>query len=85
MGDVSWFLGQRYDWHTAINSTVSRHISQQAFIDGLLEKFNIDQCRKAQSPYRSGLKIDPIEHNGFDPKKSQKLVHEFQSLIGGLN
>ena len=38
MGDVSWFLGQRYDWYTDPNGKVSVHISQQAMIEHMLEK-----------------------------------------------
>ena len=39
MGDASWFLGQRYDWHTASNGNVSCHLSQQVFIEQMLKRF----------------------------------------------
>lgn len=85
MGDVSLFLGQRYDWHTDIDGTVSCHISQQAFIEGMLDKFNMKQCKKARSPYCSGLIIDRIERDNIDPTQKPKLVHDFQLIIGCLN
>ena len=34
---------------------------------------------------RPGLKINCVENDGLDPTNKQKLVHKFQSLIGGLN
>lgn len=85
MGDVSWFLGQQYDWHTDIDGTILCHISQQVFIEGMLDKFNMDQCKQARTPYQSGLKIDHIEHDDVEPISKHKLVNDFQSLIGGLN
>lgn len=77
VGDVSWFLGQRYNWHINVDGTVSYHILQQAFIEGLLEKFNMDQCKKARSPYQSGLKIDLIEHDSVNLNQKRKLLHNF--------
>ena len=86
MGDASWFLGQRYDWHTDTNTgKVSCHISQQAMVESMLDKFNLDHCKPSRSPYRSGMKIDRIEHDGVDPSQKEKFVKDYQSLIGGLN
>ena len=51
----------------------------------MLDKFNMEQCKKARSPYRSGLKIDRIERNDIDPTQKPKLVHDYQSIIGCLN
>ena len=85
MGDASWFLGQRYEWHNDENGKISCHISQQAMIDGMLEKHNYSHCTTARSPYRSGLKIDRIELDGIDPSQKEKLVREYQSIVGGLN
>ena len=51
MGDVSWFLGQRYDWHTDANGRISCHVSQQAMVEGMLQKFNLQQIKPANTPY----------------------------------
>ena len=85
MGDASWFLGQRYEWHNDENGKVSCHISQQAMIEGMLEKHNFPDISGSRSPYRSGLKIDRIEHDGKDPSTKEKLVRKFQSIMGGIN
>ena len=85
MGDASWFLGQRFDWHTDKSGRVSCHVSQQAMIESLLDKFNYEHCKPARTPYRSGLKIDRIDNDGLDPSNKERLVKEFQSIIGGLN
>ena len=45
MGDASWFLGQRYDWHIDPNGKVSCHISQQAFVKQMLEQFKLEHCK----------------------------------------
>ena len=45
MGDAFWFLGQRYDWHTDTNGKVSCHISQQAFVKQMLERFKLEHYK----------------------------------------
>ena len=54
-------------------------------IEGMLEKYNLSQCNDARSSYRSGLKIDRIEHDGKDPSTKEKLVREYQSIVGSIN
>ena len=86
MGDAAWFLGQRYDWYTDPNNgNVSCHISQQTMIEGMLERHPLEHCTTSQSPYCSGISIDRVDHDGVDPLLKQRLVKEYQSLIGGLN
>ena len=85
MGDASWFLGQRYEWHNDEQGKVSCHISQQAMIEGMLEKHNYADIAGSRSPYRSGLKIVGIKHDGKDPFTKEKLVRTFQSIMGGIN
>ena len=75
MGDVSWFLGQRYDWCTDDDGRVSCHVSQQAMVEGMLQKFNLQQLKPAKTPYRSGLKIDRIEHDGINPSDKASYVN----------
>ena len=85
MGDASWFLGQRYEWHNDKQGRVSCHLLQQAMVKGMLEKHNLSHCNSAGSPYRPGLKIDQIEHNGKDPSLKEKLVREYQSSVSSIN
>ena len=85
MGDASWFLGQRYEWHNDNEGKVMCHISQQAMVDGMLEKHNLTHIKPSRSPYRSGLKIDRIEHDNVDPSQKAELVQKYQSIVGGLN
>ena len=48
MGDSAWFLGQQYDWHTDPNNGhVSCHISQQAMIEGILVRHQLEDCNTA--------------------------------------
>ena len=85
MGDTSWFLCQRYKWHNDENEKVSCHSSQQAMIEGMLEKHNFPDIAGSRSPYRSGLKINRIKHDGKDPSTKEKLMRTFQSIMGGIN
>lgn len=51
MGDVSWFLGQQYDWHTDPAGSVSCHVFQQACIDNMLNRHGMDECTPSRTPY----------------------------------
>ena len=43
MGAVSWFLvEQRYEWHNDID-VLSCHVSQQAFVAGMLDKHRLNK------------------------------------------
>ena len=82
MGDASWFLGQRYNWHTDPNGKVSCHTSQQIFIEQMLEWFKSEDCKTARTPYRSGLKIEYVKHN--NKPKSEKNVYSGISINSWL-
>ena len=50
MGDAARFLGQSYDWYTDPNDgNVSSHILQQAMIEGMLDRHNLEHCTTARS------------------------------------
>ena len=85
MGDASWFIGQRCKWHNDEQGKVSCHISQQAMIEGMLEKHNYPDIAGSQSLYRLGLKINRIKHDKKDTSTKEKLVRTFQSIMGGIN
>ena len=84
MGTVSWFLGQAYEWHRFDDGRVTCHISQQAFIDQMLEKHKLTDCKPSRTPYRSGLVIDRVNRDEVDPCDKEELVNAYQSIMGGL-
>ena len=85
MGDASWFLRQRYEWHNNEQGRFSCHISQQMMIECMLEKHNYAHCTGSQSLYRSGLKIDRIKHDNDHSSQKEKLVREYRPIVGGIN
>ena len=77
MGDVSWFLEQRYKWRNDIDG-LSYHVSQQAFVEGMLDKHGLNKCTtnsswKASTGFASIP--DPIinTRNGLQVIKSIQL------------
>ena len=50
MGNTSWFLSQRYEWHNDEQGNISYHTLQQVMIKGMVEKNNISHCNDSQSP-----------------------------------
>ena len=85
MGTVSWFLEQVYEWFITSNNQVTCHISQEAFVEQLLERNKLMEFKPSRIPYRSGYVIDRVPHDGIDPLQKPKLMKAFQSILGGLN
>ena len=54
-------------------------------IEHMLEKNKYQHCKGSRTPYRSGLKIDRIEHDDVVPEEKADFVQRYQSIIGGFN
>ena len=88
MGPLSWFLGIYFAWFPSSGDThLSVHLSQEAYLRNLLERFDMTTCRSAPTPYRSGLVYDRITPDGADlsPLAHATIITAYQSLIGALN
>lgn len=85
MGDVDWFLRQRYEWHKLLDGKVSCHISQEVIVDRLLDKHGMTDSNLAKTPYRSGCVIDKIPEDGKPVEDKKELVHAYQSILDCLN
>jgi hypothetical protein len=83
MGPVSYFLGCRYDWIKQEDGSLSVHISQEGFVDAILERFGMTNCCPAPTPYRSGYPIDRIPHDDTLTEYDRSLVRkQMQSMLG---
>jgi len=83
MGPVSYFLGCRYVWTRHPDGELSVHISQEGFIDAILDKFGMTHCKSAHTPFRSGLPIDRIpQDDNLQPDQRASIQSELQSILG---
>ena len=83
MGPISFFLGCRYDWIDQADGTLSVHISQEGYVDAVLDKFGMTDCKTASTPFRSGLPIDRIEHDAsLSTERRLEIQKELQSILG---
>ena len=85
MGEVGWFLGKAYEWTRTPDDRLCVTITQTAKIEAMLEDNHMSDCNSVRSPYRSGLVIDSIPHDGADPGTKPEIVKPYQRLVGGLN
>jgi len=62
MGQVSHFLGIEFNWHQLSDGNVSVNLTQQSFIENLLDTVGVfsDKQSTYTSPYQSGISIDSI-------------------------
>ena len=80
MGTASWFLGIFFEL-TVTPTRVSAHLSQEGFVNELLDRHHLVNCNPSPSPYCSGFVIDRIPIDSEPP--SAEFVTQYQSLIGG--
>jgi len=87
MGQVSHFLGIEFTWKTLPNDNLCVTLTQQSFIESLLDSLDIiiDGTSLYTSPYRSGIHIDSIPSVDLSPKYRDILRLKYQSLVGSLN
>ena len=85
MGPMSYFLGCRYDWIDHEDGSLSVHISQEGFLEAVLDKFGLEHSREAATPFRSGLPIDRIPHlENMKLADRLALRKTMQSILGCL-
>ena len=53
--------GRACTFRDFLNNEVPCHVSQQAFIEAMLQKFNLQHVKPANAPHRSGLAIDRVD------------------------
>jgi hypothetical protein len=85
MGEVGWFLGKAYEWEILEDDRLCVTITQTAKIEAMLEDLDMSDCNPVKSPYRSGLTIDSIPHDGLPPESKMDIVKPYQRAVGGLN
>lgn len=85
IGAVSWFLGRHYDWHRLDDGRLTCHISQQAFVEGLLEIFGgMEDCIPSNRIYKQELSIDRVNRDNVPLHNEKEFLQSYQSLLGGL-
>ena len=77
MDKVQWFLRISFQWGIFDDGPLQCHMSQQAFIDGMLKKFNMSECSIIRSPYRSRYVIYWILQDGISPDNKPELATQF--------
>jgi hypothetical protein len=84
MGNISHFLGLKFDWTTHKDGNIDVHISQTAFAEQLIEANNLSEANPTQTPYRSGHPVDSVAQNNLSPPERQQLSFELRSMVGLL-
>ena len=85
-GQAHHFLGLTIDVTRSPSNTVSIHLSQQAFIDSLLDEYNYNSLavNSTPTPYKSGLPIDSIPPTSYPPHQQATLTNEYQHIVGSF-
>jgi hypothetical protein len=87
MGQVTHFLGIEFTWMTLPNGHLNGSLTQQSFIDTLLDNLGIaiDNVSHFSTPYRSGYPVDSVPFIEMSSSERDKLRLKYQSLVGSLN
>ena len=84
MGPLSWFLGCNYDWYRLPDGCLSCHISQQAYVEYLVDKFGLADGLSSNRLFKQGLPINRIYRNTIPKEKYAEFVKSYEFLMGGL-
>jgi hypothetical protein len=60
MGEVSWFLGCKYEWENMDDGRPTVSITQMAKAEEIVFDHGMAECNPVVSPYRSGTVIDCV-------------------------
>ena len=88
MGTLSYYLGVHFVWGCTSDGRLTVHMLQAGHIHKMLEKHDLDDpasLHPVKTPFRSGMAIDSVPHDGLEPESKPELVTQFQSLVGSFN
>jgi len=86
MGQVSHFLGIKYQWRKTDNSTKA-HMSQETFSDSLINQCGLSDISMKinMTPYRSGFPVDSVRLTiNISKQKQQELETQYRSMMRSL-
>ena len=87
MGQVSHFLGIKYQWRQNSTSTKA-HMSQEAFSESLVNQNGLSNISTKinMTPYKSGFPVDAIPHTNqhINKNKQQEIETQYRSMVGSL-
>ena len=88
MGDVEWFLGTHFLWHTSEEGHVDVHMNQAGYARNTAERFGrADRSITPDAtPWRSGVPIDSVaaaDEDDDSPAQTRRR-EAYQSLVGSI-
>jgi len=86
MGQVTHFLGIRFQWRTTPDSHIHVHLSQEAFAQNLVAQagLHVLSATTNPSPYRSGCPVDSLPRQHLPPEERAALETKLRSYVGSL-
>ena len=86
-GQVTHYLGIRFQWTDLPENNLQVHMSQEAYIDQLLQTHNLidDAINTKQTPYCSGYPVDAIPTTSSTTKENLHLQSKLRSIVGSMN
>ncbi|KIN98869.1 hypothetical protein M404DRAFT_31015 [Pisolithus tinctorius Marx 270] len=81
LGPISWLLGMKVTWNREAR-TIS--LSQQSYIEAILTKYNLTDCKPAAIPMDPGIKLS----RGEIPQPAEEAAHmknvPYHAAVGSL-
>lgn len=81
LGELSYFLGVRI---TRRNNAVIE-LDQEAYINDLLKRFGMEECRSAATPMEPGITLSKDDAPKIETEMKEMKLRPYRELIGALN
>lgn len=81
MGNPSWFLGMHIQRN---RSERTLKLSQQRYVQDLLEKYNMTDCKTHETPYNKSVVLSKSMCPTTDEEKQAMAEKPYRSLIGAV-
>ena len=84
MGEVTHFLGIKFQWTHHQDGNITTHLSQQAFAEQLIASNHLLDANSTSTPYRTGHPVDSVPHTKMSSSERLRLTSELRSIVGSI-
>ena len=84
MGQVTHFLGIKFNWQPQPDNHMYVYLTHETFTDNLIESSGLTDATPVSTPFSSGYDVDAIVHSTTNLSNQRKITNLIKTLVGSL-